>query len=85
VNLLLLGVTVLATWTYSVRAGLLKPDTHAAIVRAIFRRIYIAQTVYAFGALLCLINNYWAIGFIVAIQIHYAIAPRIPVVSELLS
>lgn len=42
------------------------------------RRILIAQGLYALGALLCLINTYWSIGFIVLVQLNYAIAPRIP-------
>lgn len=41
------------------------------------RRIVIAQSLYAFGALLCLINTYWSIAWIVLVQLNYAIAPRI--------
>ena len=43
---------------------------------AIRRRIVIAQSLYAFGALLCVINPYWSIGFIVLVQLNYVIAPR---------
>jgi hypothetical protein len=43
---------------------------------AICRRIVIAQLLYAFGALLSIFNTYWSIGFIVLVQLHYAIAPR---------
>jgi hypothetical protein len=33
---------------------------------AVCRRIVIAQALYAFGALLCIINTHWSIAFIVA-------------------
>jgi hypothetical protein len=36
----------------------------------------IAQALYAFGALLSVANTYWSIGFIVLVQLNYAIAPR---------
>jgi len=45
---------------------------------AIKRRIVAAQSLYALGALLCVFNTYWSIGFIVAVKLFYAAAPRIP-------
>jgi hypothetical protein len=36
----------------------------------------IAQSLYAAGAALCIINTYWSIAAIVVVQINYAIAPR---------
>jgi uncharacterized membrane protein len=78
INLLLLGVALFATWTYSARAGLIKADLPSKAIAAISRRIVVAQALYAFGASLCLINPYWSIGFIVLIQLNYAIAPNIP-------
>jgi len=44
--------------------------------QAIKKRILVAQSLYAFGALLCLFDNAWSIGFIVLVQLNYAIAPR---------
>ena len=32
-----------------------------------------AQSFYAFGALLCVVNAYWNIAFIVLVQLGYAI------------
>jgi hypothetical protein len=46
------------------------------VVAAIRRRIWTAQSFYAFGALLCVFHPYWSIGFIVLMQLYYAIAPR---------
>jgi len=84
-NFLLLGAAVYAAWAYATRAGLLKADLHPGVSHAIRRRIIIAQLLYAFGAALCLINTYWSIGFIVLIQLYYAFAPRIPVLTKILT
>ena len=55
---------------------LVKEVTAPEIRGAICRRILIAQSLYAFGALLCVVSNYLSIAFIVLIQLNYAIAPR---------
>lgn len=78
-NIALLGTTLYFSWVCAVAAGLVKPDLPAEIQVAIKRRIVIGQSLYAFGALLCVfLNTYWSIGFIVLVQLYYAIAPRIP-------
>jgi uncharacterized membrane protein len=77
VNLVLLGATLYASWAYASRAGLLKAEASAEIAHAIRHRIVIGQALYALGALLCLIDTFWSIAFIVALQLNFAIAPRI--------
>jgi uncharacterized membrane protein len=77
-NILALGATLFASWRYAVRAGLIKPEVVAATSAAIERRIVIAQSLYALGALTCIWNTYVSIGFILALQLYYAIAPRLP-------
>ena len=37
----------------------------------------VAQALYAIGAAMCLLNTYVSIGFIVLVQLNFAIAPRI--------
>jgi uncharacterized membrane protein len=74
-NILLLGVLLYACWGRATRAKLVKEDLPIAIQAAICRRIIIAQSLYAVGALLCLFGTYWSIGFIVLVQLNYAIAP----------
>lgn len=76
-NILILGVIIFATWKYAERAGLLTENTTPEIRAAVVRRVVIAQALYAFGALLCIINTYWSIAFIVLVQLNYALAPRI--------
>ena len=78
VNLLLLGGTLYFTWVCALGLGLVRDDIPPAVAAAIKRRIVIAQALYAFGALLCLVNTYVSIGFIVLVQLNYAIAPRLP-------
>ena len=77
-NILLLGAVLYGSWGYAIRARLPKEDMPPDIPAAICRRIIIAQGLYAFGTLLCVINTYWSIGFIVLVQLNYAIAPRLP-------
>jgi len=78
VNILLLGGTLYWTWVCAIGVGVVRDDISPAVAKAIKRRIAIAQALYAFGALLCLINTYVSIGFIVLVQLNYAIAPRLP-------
>ena len=76
-NILLLGVMLFASWRYATRAGLVRDDAPAGIGRSVERRIVIAQALYAGGAALCAIDTYWSLGFIVLVQLNYALAPRI--------
>jgi uncharacterized membrane protein len=75
---LALGVMLYASWSYALHAGLTTESVTEPLSRAVKRRIVLAQTLYALGAALCLINTYWSIGFIVLVQLNYAIAPKIP-------
>jgi uncharacterized membrane protein len=75
-NILVLGAILFATWHYAGRAGLLREGA-AALSRQVARRIVIAQTLYAVGAALCVFGTYWSLGFIVLVQLNYAVAPRL--------
>jgi uncharacterized membrane protein len=76
-NILLLGVALYCTWHYANRAGMVNAQVTDAVRRATNGRIIIAQSLYALGVLLCLINTYISIGFIVLVQLNYVIAPRV--------
>jgi uncharacterized membrane protein len=76
-NIVLLGATLYFSWVCATNSGLLKPDLSPQISRAVKQRIAVAQALYAFGAALCVINTYWSIGFIVLVQLNYAIAPGV--------
>lgn len=83
VNLLLFGIVLHASWRYASRAGLVRDDAPADIARSIESRIVIGQALYAFGALLCIVDTYWSIAFIILVQLNYAIAPRIGLLRRL--
>ena len=76
INIVLLGSLLFVSWRYAQHAQLMKDEVTPEIFAANERRIVIAQSLYAFGALLCIINTYVSIGFIVLVQLDYAIAPR---------
>jgi uncharacterized membrane protein len=75
-NILLLGFWLYVGWRYGARAGLLRDEAIGEVSRATERRILIAQALYALGALLCVINTYVSIAFIVLVQLNFVIAPR---------
>ena len=81
-NILLLGVVLYGSWKYAEHAGLLKEDVNRERQCAVERRILVAQGLYAVGAALCLINTYVSIAFIVLVQLNFALAPRLPFLSE---
>ncbi len=75
-NIVLLGGSLYASWGYAVRHRLLRADTPADVPAAVCGRIRTAQALYAFGALLCLVDTRISIGFIVLVQLEFALAPR---------
>ena len=81
-NILLLGAVLYISWRYAAHAGLMRENVTYAKQCAVERRIVVAQGLYAFGACLCLINTYVSIVFIVLVQLNFAVAPRLPFLSE---
>jgi uncharacterized membrane protein len=77
-NILALGATLYLSWVCALGVGLVRDDITRGVSAAIKRRILVAQALYAFGAALCIVCTYLIIGFIVLVQLNYAIAPRIP-------
>jgi uncharacterized membrane protein len=76
-NLLLLGLMLLVSVRYAWRATLMKEDITAEIRAAHERRIIRYQALYALGALLCIINTYVSIAFIILLQLNSVFAPRL--------
>lgn len=75
-HLLVLGCILFASWQYAQRAGLLKDEVTEEIRTATTRRIVIYQILYAFAALLCIVNTYISIVLLILMQLNSAIAPR---------
>jgi uncharacterized membrane protein len=76
-NILCLGAALYLSWGCATKSGLVKDDIGPDVPAAVCRRIEIAQALYAIGALLCVIDTRWSIGFIVLVQLYYALAPRL--------
>ena len=81
-TIFLLGATLYWSWVCALGSGLVKDDMPPQTSGAIKRRIVVGQSLYAFGALLCVFSPYWSIGFIVLVQLNYVIAPRLPFLSR---
>jgi uncharacterized membrane protein len=82
-NIFAIGLLLYLNWEYATRKRLVTAEATPAISMVIRRRIFVGQSLYAFGALLCFINPLWSIAFIVLAQFNFAIAPKIPVLSRI--
>jgi uncharacterized membrane protein len=76
-NIVLLGGLLWCSWRYARHAGLVSGEADTEIACNIERRIVIAQSLYASGALLCVFDTYVSLGFIALVQLNYIIAPRV--------
>ena len=76
-NIFLPGALLYASWRTAERRGLVRADAPLEIRKAICRRVLIAQSLYAGGALLCLVSVRVSIAAILLVQLNYAVAPRI--------
>ncbi len=76
-NLLLLGVMLFMSVRYAVRAQLMKEDVTPELIAVHERRIVTYQVLYAIGTLLCVINTYVSIAFIILLELNSVFAPRI--------
>jgi uncharacterized membrane protein len=76
-NILALGAMLYWSWTHATHANLIKPDTPEEVRASICKRILIAQSLYALGAALCVINSWASIAAIFLVQLNYAIAPQL--------
>jgi uncharacterized membrane protein len=77
-NVLAMGALLYGSWKYVVRHEMMRADTPPEVSAAICRRVTIAQTLYAVGAALCVLGTWWSVAFIFAVQMNYALAPRLP-------
>jgi uncharacterized membrane protein len=82
-NILLLGASLYATWSCAERMKLIREEAQGDVSRAVKRRIVVAQSLYAIGALVGLINVTLGITLILLIQLNYAVGPRLPILSRL--
>jgi len=84
-NIFLAGVILWGIWTYAERARIVREGTGPEVGAAIRRRIGLAQLLYGIGFVISLLptGTYPAIAWIVLVQLNFAIAPRIPILSRI--
>jgi uncharacterized membrane protein len=82
-NLFLLGVGVYIIWAHAERAKLIRDDAPLELTNAFRRRVIVAQLLYGVGALVGLFSVPLGLALIILIQLNYAIAPRLPILSRL--
>src|SRR2546421_7566813 len=82
-NILLLGMALLAGLQYGLRAGLFKQADTPEVAALMRGRILIAQSLYAIATATCIVFPTWvSIGLIFLVQLNYVIAPRIPILRR---
>lgn len=75
-NLLLLGLTLYASWRYACANGLVRENVSHEEQYAIARRIIVSEELYAAAFLLGVFNTLWSIAAVVVVQLFFALAPR---------
>ncbi|MER9138778.1 TMEM175 family protein [Mesorhizobium sp. M0830] len=83
-NLLMLGVTLFASWCYAEKNGFLAEGVDAETKRTVYLRIIKAQILWAIGAALSFVNALLGIGFILVVQLIYAAALRSSLLREII-
>lgn len=73
-NIFLMGLILYINWSYACKHRYVSEETFNAVDKPIRRRIIVGQSLYLFGALLCFINSYLSITFIILVQLNYAFA-----------
>ena len=82
-NIVLLGMTLFAGLQYGIRARLFDESTSPEVAPLMRGRILIAQSLYAIASATCFVFPTWvSILLIVAIQLNYVLAPRIPILHR---
>jgi uncharacterized membrane protein len=76
-NIFVPGAMLYWSWKYATHAGVITADTPEEVRASICKRVVIAQSLYAAGAALCVINTWVSIAAIVLVQLNYAVAPRL--------
>lgn len=73
-NIFLAGLFIYIHLCYALKNNLVREEDRTIIDKPGRRRVIVAQSLYAFGALLCFISTYLSIFFIIAVQFNYAFA-----------
>jgi uncharacterized membrane protein len=82
-NIVFMGLTLLAGLQYGLRAGLFKQTDLGEVAPLMRGRILIAQSLYAIATATCIVFPTWvSIALIFLVQLNYVIAPRVPILHR---
>lgn len=73
-NILLMGLFLYINWKYACKKEFIPKETIAILDKPMRKRIIAAQSLYFLGTMLCFINPYLSIAFIIFVQLNYAFA-----------
>ena len=78
INILAMGALLYVTWVFAVKNELVKDEVSKEASHSIEHRIIVAQSIYGGAAALCVVSTYLSLSIMVAAQLFYAFAPRVP-------
>jgi uncharacterized membrane protein len=82
-NIVFMGLTLLAGLQYGLRAGLFKQTDLGEVAPLMRGRILIAQSLYTIATATCIVFPTWvSIALIFLVQLNYVIAPRVPILHR---
>ena len=82
-NIVLMGVVLLAAVEYGIRSGVFPEDHRKDVARVFRRRVVGAQSLYLVAMLLCFVDTHLSIAAFVAVQLNFVFAPPIPFLREI--
>lgn len=76
-NIFLLGISLIATWTYSRYSVLTDERVSEGLFVAVRRGLWISLVLFTAGAAVCIVSTYWSIACLMAVQLYYIFARRL--------
>ena len=76
-NILSLGMSLIATWAYSRYSTLLDERVSEHLYVGVRRGLWISLVLFTAGAAVCVISTYWSIACLMAVQLYYIFARRL--------
>ena len=78
INILAMGAILYVFWVCAVRANLVEDGVSREASESLAHRVIITQLTYGGAAVLCIVSRYRSLSIMVAAQLFYAFAPRVP-------
>lgn len=82
-NIFVMGLFLLLSSEYGLRANLFKEENRVAVAHSFRRRIFGAQAMYFGAMLLSFVDTHLSIAAFAAIQLNFVLAPPIPLLRRI--